>query len=164
VLLARSAGEKFALPDSFFSFARATPSDAQHPTEVRMGDVLQLIGYDFAWIPPRQVPAPIATIRTYWRALRPIGDRLRFVYRLYAPGGSLANAEHSSPTERWLPTLRWQAGQVYVVEQRAVQAPLGTKIGIRVESGDPALPIVISPDAASDALIEPGVVRLLVAQ
>jgi uncharacterized membrane protein len=164
LLLARSAGAKDALPDSFFSFARAMGNAAQHPMDVRVGETLQLLGYDFDWIPPRQGPAPFATIRTYWRSLRPIDDRMRFVYRLYAPGGSLANAEHSSPTERWLPTTRWQPGQVYIIEQRAVQAPRGTKIGIRVESGDPAAPVALSPIAAPDALVEDGVIRLLIAQ
>lgn len=164
LLLARSAGAKDALPDSFFSFARAIGNGAQHPMDVHVGDSLQLLGYDFDWIPPRQGPAPFATIRTYWRSVRPIDERLRFVYRFYAPGGSLANAEHSSPTERWLPTTRWQPGQVYIIEQRAVQAPHGTKIGIRAESGDPAAPIVLSPTAAPDALVEDGVIRLLIAQ
>ena len=164
LLLARSAGAKDALPDSFFSFARAMGNAAQHPMDVLVGESLQLLGYDFEWIPPRQGPAPFATIRTYWRSLRPIDDRLRFVYRFYAPDGSLANAEHSSPTERWLPTTRWQHGQVYLVEQRAVQAPRGTKIGIRIESGDPAAPTVLSPASAPDALVEEGVIRLLIAQ
>ncbi|MEP7199080.1 MAG: hypothetical protein ABI874_04600, partial [Chloroflexota bacterium] len=64
------------------------------------------------------------------------------------------------PTERWYPTTRWAVGETIVVEQRGVQAPRGTRIGMRVERGDVAAPISEPPQAGASELIEAGVVKL----
>jgi uncharacterized membrane protein len=161
LLLARNQGDKFALPDAFFSFARASMGQIGNRLNIPVGQSLQLLGYDMDVLPPRQVAAPSASIRTYWRVLRPLEEPLRFAYRFYAPDGSLSNVETDSPTERWLPATRWQTGNVYVVEQRGVQTPRGTKIGIRVERGAQSAPLVEQVGMSESQQIEDGVIRLL---
>jgi len=160
LLLARSEGKQSALPDAFFSFARAGNRAPQHALRVRFGQDLELMGYDVDLLSPRQVPAPASNLRTYWRALRPLEDNLRFVYRINAADGYLQNAQYGSPTERWYPTSRWAAGEVVVVEQRGLQIPRGSRLGIRVEYGEPAAPIIVDPQPVEQALIENGVLRL----
>ena len=162
LLLARNEGKQSALPDAFFSFARAGNRAPQHPMHVRFGQDLEMAGYDVDLLSPRQVPAPAVNLRTYWRALRPLEENLRFVYRINTADGNLQNAEYGSPTERWYPTSRWAVGEVIVVEQRGLQIPRGSRVGIRVEFGEPATPIIVDPQPAAQAVIENGVLRLAI--
>jgi uncharacterized membrane protein len=160
LLLARNEGKQTGLPDAFFSFARAGSRMPQHPLNTGFGQDLEMVGYDIEPLSPRQVHAPAINVRTYWRGLRPLTDKLRFVYRINAPDGLLVNAQYGSPTEMWYPTNRWNVGEVVVVEQRGLQIPRGDTVGVRVERGDPAAPIVEVPQSTDRAVIENGVLRL----
>ncbi|MCA1554825.1 MAG: hypothetical protein LC737_10640, partial [Chloroflexi bacterium] len=141
-------------------FARADRHAITHPLHVRFADSLELLGYDFEILPPRQVALPRATVRTYWRALRPLGENLRFAFRFYASEGYLGYVQSDSPTEFWYPTTKWRSDEVVVVEQRGVQAAYGAHIGVRVESGDLSTPTVLRLHT-SEEMIEPNVAKLL---
>lgn len=160
LLLARNEGQQMQLPHTFFSFARAGVRAPQHSMQVRFGQDLELVGYDVDFLSPRQVPAPAVNVRTYWRALRPLAENLRFVHRINAMDGFLQNAQYGSPTEQWYPTSRWALGEVIVVEQRGLQIPHSSALGIRVEYGDPATPIIVEPQPVEQAAIVAGVLRL----
>ena len=84
------------------------------------------------------------------------------MHRINAADGYLQNAQYGSPTEQWYPTSRWAAGEVVVIEQRGLQIPRGSSVGIRVEYGDPATPIVVDPKPGEQAVIENGVLRLAI--
>ncbi len=160
LLLARNEGSHADLPDSFFSFLRADGRAITHALRVRFGDDLELLGYDFEILPPRQVPLPSATIRTYWRALRTLDTDARFMFRFYAPQGFLGNTQSGSPAELWYPTTKWRTDEIIIVEQRAVQVVRGGKIGMRVEFADQDAPTML-PAQTSEGMIEPTVLKLL---
>ena len=160
LLLARNDGVHTDLPDAFFSFVRADARAIAHPLHERFGEDLEFIGYDVEILSPRQLSMPSATIRTYWRALRPLNVNLRFVFCFYAPAGYLRYVRGDSPTEFWYPTTQWHTNEVVVVEQRGVQVEHGGTVGVRVALGEPDAQTVLPPQS-SERLIEADVVKLL---
>ena len=124
------------LPPDFYTFATATgPSTPIGP--VRFGP-LELFAYDLQRSPEVGLLGGSATLATYWRAVVPLADDLRFaVATTRAPDGALsAFREDPSPTPLWLPTSTWQPGQsmrldMSLGEVRGLQA-----VGVAVEGRD----------------------------
>ncbi len=161
LVLSKSEGKSAPLPEQFFSFTRADERNIQYRRQVRFGDSLEWLGYDFEILTPRQVPSPAANIRTFWRALRRITDEFHFVFHFYAANGQLIYTKTGSPTELWYPTQRWRIGETIGVEQRGVRVARNGKIGVSVEHGDEKTPLLEQPQAPTSDLIETGVLKLL---
>jgi uncharacterized membrane protein len=156
LLLRRGAPEK-ALPDAFYDFARASGPQPQHPMQLRFyleGEpVLECLGFDLILKPPN------SSVRTYWRALRPLPPGLR-LYPFYLNDGTGEILEETTlrpliatvwyPPEDWqvgevvaTSTLPWDVGPDYSVGLGVVQGDnwneVDQRLPIRVESSEPVI-------------------------
>jgi hypothetical protein len=111
--------EKLALP--------SVPADVQHPTFVDFGGKLHLLGYE---VSPATAAAPgtVVSVKSYWRAVKPVPGCYRLYTHLTAPDGKIHEFDDvgplrvSSQTDRGkspnFPPSAWTAGTIYVDEQR----------------------------------------------
>lgn len=96
------------LPDTFYSFARAT-QPPQHPLSIQFGASLRLVGYDWLDDPKWQQ----TQLRLYWQALGPLDDRL-VPYVLFTDqfGRRLADSRDLPLIEPlWCPPSMWLPGE-----------------------------------------------------
>jgi hypothetical protein len=102
----------------FLTFARASGQPAPcHPLQVRFGDALELVGYDYT-VHNVVTAAPLpATVTTYWRALKPLDQDYGFAFFFTRDDGAVVGGyTGETPTTGWYPTGVWQPGEVVRVE------------------------------------------------
>jgi uncharacterized membrane protein len=122
------------LGSDFLSFA--TTSGRMRPLgPIRFGDSLELAGYELQRWPEVGLLGSSANLATYWRVTAAIDDDLRFVLATTrTPDGALSGVrEDAFAAPLWLPTSRWQPGQLMRLETslgelRGIQA-----VGVAVE-------------------------------
>lgn len=105
-----------------FTLSGAVPPDPvpQHPTIARMGDWIQLVGYDLVGAETRdQVSAPALkagdelTLVLYWRTDRALpADYRTFAHLFDAQGNGLVK-EDQTPGPEFHPTAAWLPGRTY---------------------------------------------------
>lgn len=110
-------GSTDELPQSFYSFALANDQEVPHPMEVRFGDRLELVGYDYTLQNVVNAHSLPATVVTYWRAVRPLDVDYRVVFFFTSPEGPIVG-EYSGEMAAalWYPTGAWQEGDVVRLE------------------------------------------------
>ena len=134
------------LRTSVFTSAAVAPPPP-NPLDVRVGDVLRIIGYSLN-PPPAGGGEGQATI--HFESLKPIGGGWRFFFHLTGPGG-FRNLDHV-PVEGAMPPERWRPGQV-VVDRVGLPFPAGTPPGMYTLSLGlyrGAERMEVSPAAAAD--------------
>ena len=124
VLLRRGEVEGDGIEDweRFLSFARADAEEIGHQTQATFGDTLELVGYDYAVHNVVTTGQPPATITTYWRALKPIGQNLDFAFFFTREDGAIVGGySGANPTTEWLPTSTWEVGDIMRIQTPELQ-------------------------------------------
>lgn len=126
-----------------------TPTAMRYPSGARLGDSVQLVGYDVS--PERVGPGGSVELTLYWRCLQPMETGYTvFTHALDESGAVRAQQDHP-PLSGDRPTNRWEAGELirdrYMLTMDAA-APPGTyqievgmydsQSGERVPAYDPA--------------------------
>jgi uncharacterized membrane protein len=119
LLLGRGRGTRYAgqLPDSFYTFARSGEHPTSVPVSARFGEVLELVGYDYAIlnvVNQHQLPA---TVTTYWRALEPL--KLDYEFALFftrSDGAIVFHYDDPTSSDVWYPPHQWAVGEVVRVQ------------------------------------------------
>ncbi len=120
-LILERGAPRVPLPDSFFSFARASNPRITHPLDVLFGDKLELLGFDV--IPDRDGKV---NLRAYWRARAPIQQDLFLTFYITDGHGVLEGAAlHREPANYWYPTNRWKPGEI--VQVTTYNLPVGRR-------------------------------------
>nr|MDA8219848.1 DUF2079 domain-containing protein [Dehalococcoidales bacterium] len=135
ILLQRGAPHR-ALPDEFYSFARAAEANPSHSLRIRFADAVELLGYDVQTSRDARVDLTL-----YWRALRPMKEDLFLaVYLTDGQGKELGATQYRQPANYWYLTSRWQVGEV--VRMQTLMLPwdprgdFGLGVGV-VDGTDP---------------------------
>jgi hypothetical protein len=120
LLLQRGAVEASPEEDwrRFLTFTRASGQPAPcNPLQVRFGDDLELVGYNFT-VHNVVTAGPLpATVTTYWRALKPLDWDYGFAFYFTREDGAIVGGyTGDTPTSGWYPTSVWQPGEVVRVE------------------------------------------------
>ncbi len=90
-----------------------TPPMPDSPALFRLGDEIELIGYD---APERVAPGETFLVALYWHALRPIDTDYKVFVHLRMADGILLTQSDSIPVNWTYPTSRWQAGE-YIIDE-----------------------------------------------
>ena len=98
---------------------------ASHPLEGRLGDQIEVRGYDVA--PAVVAPGGDVEVTYYFAAKKRIADRWRLFFHLEGPAG-YRNLDHV-PVEGLMPLERWRPGQQIRDRQRIPLQP-GTPPGV----------------------------------
>lgn len=98
----------------FSTSADAPPPSqpAAHPVSFRLGDSIELVGWDASPDGTPIRPGGVLNISTQWKAIAAPEADLKIGTYLITPEGSLAAQDDSFPMNGFWPTLRWQAGDV----------------------------------------------------
>jgi len=95
-----------------------------HASQVTLGDVAMLVGYDVA--PTRSADELGVTL--YWFALRDVGENLKAFVHLLDESGKLVAQHDGDPVGGFSPTTRWQMGEL-IADQHRVALPPGLVSG-----------------------------------
>jgi hypothetical protein len=123
-----------------------------HPVGVRLGDRVELLGYDLS--SDSVAPGETLTLTLYWRALAEMGTDYTVFTHLLAAGGSMTGQQDNQPISDTYPTSLWVPGEVVTdVYEIAVRsgAPEGEhrlEIGMYVAETGTRLLVEGSPDNA----------------
>ena len=101
------------LPEAFYTPWRSPSAAPAVAQEATFGDALRLLGYEVANDANGEL-----VVRLWWRALRPLGEALRFrlLYR-DAQGATLFDSEFYQPVAAlWYPTSQWTPGETVLVQ------------------------------------------------
>jgi uncharacterized membrane protein len=135
----RSGGVETSLPDAFYSFARVDEGAVPRRLRARFGDALELLGYDYATgnaVHAQQLPA---TVTTYWRPLRPLGDELTLnLFFSRQDGAIVYHYAGPTATELWYPPRLWQEGEVIRIETPTLSVGRLRDVLVAVVPGDEA--------------------------
>lgn len=138
ILLRRGAQQK-TLPETFYSFARATNPTPDVQLDVQFGQALRLIGLDF------QETAGFSRLTLYWQAGE--GERLAAPLRLWPYYFSLADGRVLEDTTQrplvealWYPPEQWKPGEVVVTRTLPWPVPEPFGVAVAVRAGDTWLP------------------------
>ena len=96
------------------------PPTPQHPTDVRLGDMIRVVGYDLSAEGPFK-PGDRITITYYFQALRPIPDTHSIFFHAMSGEKMRKNLDHT-PVGGLLPIQRWKEGY-YVRDEHAFTIP-----------------------------------------
>jgi uncharacterized membrane protein len=136
LLLRRGAPEK-ALPDAFYDFARASSPQPEYPMQLQFyleGEpVLECLGFDLILQPPN------SSLRTYWRALRPLPPGLRlYPFYLEDDTGEILEDTTLRPliATVWYPPQRWQVGEIVATSTLPWDVGPDYSVGLGVMEGD----------------------------
>jgi len=112
------------LPAEFTTFARAEEEAPAHRRQVRFGDVLELVGYDYTILNVVHAQQLPVTVTTCWRALRPLDKNYGFAFFFTREDGAIVGLyDGGTPTSLWYPTRDWEVGEVICMETPAL--PIG---------------------------------------
>ena len=113
----QSESEVTDLPDEFYTFAHADEEAIPHQLPARFGDVLELVGYDYAILSVVHAHQLPATVTTYWRALRPLDLGYGFAFFFTRHDGAIVgHFDDWMPTSLLYPTTVWREGEVVRME------------------------------------------------
>jgi hypothetical protein len=105
------------LPESFYTFARAGENPASLPVNIRFGDTLELVGYEYSIRDSVQGQTLPTTITTYWRVLAPSEVNYRFSFFFTREDGAIVFLyNEGTPTTYWYPPYQWPADVVIRME------------------------------------------------
>ena len=122
-LLRRGLEGQDQLPGGFYDFLRARTNREAFPIRARFGEALELVAYDY-----QMSGEQLATMTTYWRALRPLAGNYGMVFFLSPVVGQQPEAyEYSGPSALWYPPNRWQSGEVIRAEFSPAQVSRGAR-------------------------------------
>jgi uncharacterized membrane protein len=148
------------LPQSFYSFAYATPSASASRVAVDYAGELQLVAYALDRPRVHREDHEPLTITTYWRALRLQSRPLTLVITLTRPDGT-RYVTTSLLEQPWLPSGQWQPGATIRMQTWPIY--LGPKdrgdllLGVEVRAGGPeSAPPVTAAVPATIASPPPG--------
>jgi len=132
LLLKRGAGSA-ALPDAFYSFARAGGRQPEYPLDVRLGEDLKLVGYDVVDDPRWRE----TRFRFYWQVVGTLPADTSISFQALAPDGTVADdsALRPMPALLWYPPSRWQPDDIVVIESVPWYLPRAWAPVIAVASG-----------------------------
>lgn len=112
-------GAHVLLPTSpFFSFMEPRAPTIQHPLIIDYGPTVQMLGYDLVRREQVNLRASDVVLTTYWRVTRPLTERLSLGFFLSNADGAItyqADLNQKATDQMaldWLPTSRWQPGQI----------------------------------------------------
>jgi hypothetical protein len=123
-----------------------------HRVGVRLGDRVELLGYDLSADPV--VSGETFVLTLYWRALSEMHTDYTVFTHLLAPDGSMTGQRDRQPVDGTYPTSLWVPGEVirdvYEIPVRA-DAPEGEhrlEVGLYVSATGTRLSVEGSPDDA----------------
>lgn len=91
----------------------AAPPTPDYPIRFRLGDAIELVGYDAPeWIAPGET----FRVALYWHALLPISADYKVFVHLLTPEGILLAQSDRVPVNWTSPTSRWQIGE-YIMDE-----------------------------------------------
>ena len=125
-----------------------------HPTQVRFGDSIELIGYTSDDTPRHRGETQSVTL--YWRALKPMTTDYALALHLLGRGAAEVGKIDTWPGGGNAPTSQWAAGAIiadaYLIPiDSQAEAPSLLKLNLAVWEGDPANTLSIT-SASGDAL------------
>ncbi|MBN1401799.1 MAG: DUF2079 domain-containing protein [Anaerolineae bacterium] len=104
------------LDDAFYTFVHPEPAPS-HALQVRFGEALELVGYDCEALNLVQAQHRVATVRTCWRALRPLELNYQFAFFFTRADGAIVFAcDGGTPTSWWYPAYEWRVGEIVCME------------------------------------------------
>jgi uncharacterized membrane protein len=104
------------LDDAFYTFVHPEPAPS-HALQVRFGDALELVGYDYETLNLVQAQHVVATVRTCWRALSPLELNYQFpLFFTRAHGAIVFAHDGGTSTSWWYPVYEWQVGETVCME------------------------------------------------
>jgi len=120
LVLRRGAPAAGALPDQFYTFARAdSPAMPQYPANITFGDALRLIGFDLAYGRRTEMPQTPLRFVLYWQVMNPVPEDLGITLYLLGADRKVigcTNLETRPGILTWYPTSRWQVGDTIRME------------------------------------------------
>ena len=138
-LLLERGLDQYRISPSFYDVFSGEDQDPEVHAGADFGGLLQLAGVDWSERPVVR-PERVLQITTYWRALAPIEQELRFVFYFWDQEGRLVRIQPEELAVHWFPTWLWEPGRV-------VKLPL------------PPLPVGDLPHVGV-AVLQPGAVPL----
>ena len=85
------------------------PASAE-TTQVRFGDVIQLLGYEFS--PPHPRPGEPIRLTLYWQQVGPIDKAYKVFVQLLDDAGQVVAQDDAEPGRGAFPTDQWKPGEV----------------------------------------------------
>jgi len=125
LLLQRGAAPSLdlKLPVSFYTFAQGKAGKIPHAMRVRFGDVLELVGWDYAYLNVVQSHSLPVTITTWWRSLTDLEYDYQFAFFFTREDGAIVFAyDQDTATTLWHPPYRWRAGDLVRMETPVLTA------------------------------------------
>jgi hypothetical protein len=94
------------------AMAPAPADPPRHPTAYRLGDSIEMVGWDVTpdGVPLR--PGSMLDISTQWKAVGPLEADFKIGMYLITPEGAVAAQDDSFPLNGFWPTGAWQPGDV----------------------------------------------------
>lgn len=132
---------------------RTANHDHPNPIRVNFDNRIELIGYEYSTLTPRQGEEVSVTL--YWRALEPIPeDFVIFVHIIDAPTFTIVGGSDAQPVGWTRPTSTWDVGEVitdthtFTVREDALSIPYELEIGMYTVEPDGTFPRlrVVTPD------------------
>jgi uncharacterized membrane protein len=107
-------GQKQALPNAFFDFARVRDAQPQYPALVEFAGRLRFLGYDVIDDPKWQQ----TYLRLYWQALAPLSDDPHLWPVIFSERGDLIEDTSQRPmvVPLWYPPSQWQPDEIIITE------------------------------------------------
>jgi uncharacterized membrane protein len=129
-------GQKQALPNAFFDFARVRDAQPQYPALLEFDGRLRFLGYDVIDDPKRQQ----TYLRLYWQTLAPLSDDPHLWPLIFSESGDLIEDTSQRPmvVPLWYPPSQWQPDEIIITE--TIPWDLGPRfnVGLAVLQGTPA--------------------------
>jgi hypothetical protein len=148
-LLLERGLDRYRISPAFYDVFSAGDQDPGVPVGADFGGLLRLVGVDWNERPVVR-PERVVQITTYWQALAPIEEELRFVFYFWDREGQLVRVQPEEMAVHWFPTWLWEPGRL--VKLSLPSLPVGDlpQVGLAVlrpgtgdlEPGGRLLPIV----------------------
>ncbi len=128
------------LPQSFLSFAYASPPQAATQVSVDYASAVRLVAYELDAREVDQQDGDPLSVTTYWQALKPVTQPLTVTITLRRPNGT-RYVTTDLLQQPWLPPSQWQPGATIRMQTPPLYLAAGDRgaliLGVEVRAGAP---------------------------
>ena len=105
------------LPDSFYSFTRGRPADIAHPASVNFGHDLELVGWNWRFLPSVGGDNRPLTLTLWWRPQRALPYDYQFPLFFTREDGAIVYVyNEGTATTIWKSPHNWEPGELVRME------------------------------------------------